>query len=108
MSAFYNPETYRKIIRDGKECWVYDWGKNADAKTFQYMLDRWEGTMQQFYYNADTNQFFLIDKQERFVMEIINPEVVKFLTKKVYMANINETFIELFTSLGKFKEIKYE
>lgn len=27
MSAYYNPETYRKIIRNGEECWVYDWAR---------------------------------------------------------------------------------
>ena len=37
MSAYYNPETYRKIIRNGEECWVYDWGKNADINSFNYM-----------------------------------------------------------------------
>lgn len=108
MSAYYNPETYKKIIRDGKECWVYDWGKNANADTFNRMLDRWEGTTQQFYYNSGTRQFFLIDRQERMVMEITNPAVVKFLEKNVYMADINETFIELFTLIGGFREVKYE
>ncbi len=108
MSVYYSPGTYKKIIRDGKECWVYDWGKNANIDTFNYMLDRWEGETQRFYYNGDTQQFFLIDKQEHLVMEIINPAVVKFIRENLYMANINETFIELFTSLGGFKEIKYE
>lgn len=43
MSVYYNPDTYRKIIRNGEECWVYDWGKNADINSFNYMLDRWGG-----------------------------------------------------------------
>ena len=108
MSVYYNPETYKKIIRDGKECWVYDWGKNMSIDKFNYMLDRWEGENQRFYYNGDTQQFFLINKQERLVMEIINTAVVKFLSENIYMANINETFIELFTLVGGFKETIYE
>ena len=78
MSVYYNPETYRKIIRNGEECWVYDWGKNADINSFNYMLDRWGGIQQRFLY------------------------------EHLYMANINETFIELFTSIGGFKTVKYE
>ena len=74
MSVYYNPDTYRKIIRNGEECWVY----------------------------------VLIDKQECTVMEISNPEVIRFLYEHLYMANINETFIELFTSIGGFKTVKYE
>ena len=108
MSIYYNPETYRKIIRNGEECWVYDWGKNADINSFNYMLDRWEGTQQQFFINGETKQYFLINKQERTVMEISNPEVIRFLYENLYMANINETFIELFTSIGGFKTVKYE
>ena len=101
-------DTYRKIIRNGEECWVYDWGKNADINSFNYMLDRWEGTQQQFFINGETKQYFLINKQERTVMEISNPEVIRFLYENLYMANINETFIELFTSIGGFKTVKYE
>ena len=108
MSVYYNPDTYRKIIRHGEECWVYDWGKNADINSFNYMLDRWEGTQQQFFINGETKQYFLINKQERTVMEISNPEVIRFLYENLYMANINETFIELFTSIGGFKTVKYE
>ena len=108
MAVDYNPETYKRIIRDGEECWVYDWCKNANIDTFNYMLERWGDEIQRFYYISDTQQFFLINKQERFVMKIINPTVVKFLRENFYMANINETFIELFTSIGKFNEIKYE
>ena len=108
MSAYYNPETYRKIIRNGEECWVYDWGKNADINSFNYMIDRWGGTQQKFFINGETRQYFLIDKQERTVMEILNPEVIRFLYEQLYMAEINETFIELFTSIGRFKTVKYE
>ena len=68
MSAYYNPETYRKIIRNGEECWVYDWGKNADINSFNYMIDRWGGTQQKFFINGETRQYFLIDKQERTVI----------------------------------------
>ena len=43
MSAYYNPETYRKIIRNGEECWVYDWGKNADINSVSYThLVHWD------------------------------------------------------------------
>ena len=86
MSAYYNPETYRKIIRNGEECWVYDWGKNADINSFNYMIDRWGGTQQKFFING----------------------VIRFLYEHLYMAEINETFIELFTSIGRFKTVKYE
>lgn len=41
-------------------------------------------------------------------MEILNPEVIRFLYEHLYMAEINETFIELFTSIGRFKTVKYE
>ncbi len=58
--------------------------------------------------NGETRQYFLIDKQERTVMEILNPEVIRFLYEHLYMAEINETFIELFTSIGRFKTVKYE
>lgn len=108
MSVYYNPDTYRKIIRNGEECWVYDWGKNADINSFNYMLDRWGGIQQKFFINGETRQYFLIDKQECTVMEISNPEVIRFLYEHLYMANINETFIELFTSIGGFKTVKYE
>lgn len=63
MSVYYNPDTYRKIIRNGEECWVYDWGKNADINSFNYMLDRWEGTQQQFLSMVrPSNIFLLINK----------------------------------------------
>ena len=45
-----------------------------DINSFNYMLDRWEGTQQQFFINGETKQYFLINKQERTVMEISNPE----------------------------------
>ena len=57
---------------------------------------------------ARPDNIFLIDKQERTVMEILNPEVIRFLYEHLYMAEINETFIELFTSIGRFKTVKYE
>ena len=41
MAVDYNPETYKRIIRDGEECRVYDWCKNANIDTFNYMLERW-------------------------------------------------------------------
>lgn len=50
MSVYYNPDTYRKIIRNGEECWVYDWGKNADINSFNYMLDRWGGIQHIIFY----------------------------------------------------------
>ena len=109
MSAYYNPETYRKIIRNGEECWVYDWGKNADINSFNYMIDRWGGTQRKnFFINGETRQYFLIDKQERTVMEILNPEVIRFLYEHLYMAEINETFIELVLpqSVG-LRSVKY-
>ena len=60
MSAYYNPETYRKIIRNGEECWVYDWGKNADINSFNYMLDRWGGIQQKFLSMARPDNIFLL------------------------------------------------
>lgn len=60
MSAYYNPETYRKIIRNGEECWVYDWGKNADINSFNYMIDRWGGTQQKFLSMARPDNIFLL------------------------------------------------
>lgn len=104
----YSPETYKKIVRDGKEVWVYDWGKSKSINDFNYMLDRWGGDSQRFYSNDETSQFFLIDKQQKYVMEIINPTVKDFFYHNVYMANINETFIELFVEVGKFEMKKWE
>ncbi|MCU1920532.1 hypothetical protein N2H43_00915 [Enterococcus faecium] len=60
MSVYYNPDTYRKIIRNGEECWVYDWGKNADINSFNYMLDRWGGIQQKFLSMARPDNIFLL------------------------------------------------
>lgn len=104
----YNPETYTKINRNGKEVWVYDWGKSKNIDDFNYMLDRWGGVVQRFYSNDDTKQYFLIDKQEKYVMEIVNPTIKGFFYNNVYMADINETFIDLFINIGGFQIRKWE
>lgn len=99
---------YTTIRRNGVECQVYDWGKYTTKESFEEMLDNWGGQKQHFFYNSCTKEWFLIDKQERVVINIKSKEVITFLTENVYAADINETFIELFEDKKTKEQLKKE
>lgn len=71
------------------------------------MIQKWP-TAQRFYWTGSgTNQYYLIDRQERTLMEITNPEVVKFLFTHMYIATVPQTFIDSFVNVCGFRKIKY-
>lgn len=41
-------DDYATIIRNGKECLVYDWSKNYTKNRFETMVEEWLGTGQGF------------------------------------------------------------
>ena len=49
-------DDYVTIIRNGKECLVYDWSKNYTKNRFETMVEEWLGTGQGFVRNSATNE----------------------------------------------------
>lgn len=94
---------YVTIIRNGKECLVYDWSKNHTKNTFDTMVEEWLGTGQGFVRNSATNEWFLIDADERVITRIKSEGVLRFLKEYVYAIDINETFIDMFINWGEFR-----
>ena len=96
-------DDYVTIIRNGKECLVYDWSKNYTKNRFETMVEEWLGTGQGFVHNSATNEWFLIDADERVITCIKSEEVLWFMKEYVYAMDINETFIDMFLNWGKFR-----
>jgi len=77
------------------------------AQEMDSMLDKWE-TSQRFYWTGEeTNQIYLINRQERTVIEIKNPEVVKFLYNNMYMRTAPKTFIDDLVNVLGFAKKEY-
>jgi len=78
-------DDYVTIIRNGKECLVYDWSKNYTKNRFETMVEEWLGTGQGFVRNSATNEWFLIDADERVITCIKSEEVLRFMKEYVYL-----------------------
>ena len=96
-------DDYVTIIRNGKECLVYNWSQNYTKDRFETMVEDWLGTGQGFVRNSATNEWFLIDADERVITCIKSEEVLWFMKEYVYAMDINETFIDMFLNWGKFR-----
>lgn len=91
-------ETMRNL--DGS---LYDWGKDVTKESFEIMLLRMN--VQTFVYEMQDNKFllYLIDRQKREIIKILNQQVIDFFKNKVYMVSINYTYINMFLEFGEFK-----
>lgn len=91
-------ETMRNL--DGS---LYDLGKDVTKESFEIMLLRMN--VQTFVYEMQDNKFllYLIDRQKREIIKILNQQVIDFFKNKVYMVSINYTYINMFLEFGEFK-----
>lgn len=61
----------------------------------------WDGA--RFCPNSATNEWFLIDADERVITRIKSEGVLRFMKEYVYAMDINETFIDMFLNWGEFR-----
>lgn len=74
---------------------------------FEDMLQKWTYA-QRFYWTGNvTNRIYLINKQEKTLMEIKNPEVFNFLFANMYIHSASQAFIDNFVNIGGFRKIEY-
>lgn len=91
-------ETMRNL--DGS---LYDWGTGVTKESFEIMLLRMN--VQTFVYEMQDDEIllYLIDRQEREIIKILNQQVINFFKNNVRMALINYTYINKFLEFGEFK-----
>lgn len=74
---------------------------------FEAMLQKWHSAQRFYWTGSVTNQFYLINRQERSVIEIKNQEVIKFLYTQMYIATVPNTFIDAFVNVWGFAKQEY-
>lgn len=82
---------------------LYNWAEGETKEKFERMLSCMN--TQTFVYERQDDEIllYLIDRQEREIIKILNQQVINFFENNVYMASINYTYINIFLEFGEFK-----
>lgn len=79
-----------------------EWDKGITKESFELRLAC--NDIQRFVYTMIDMKFtlYLIDRQKREVVKIINREITNFFYHKVYMAQIDPSEINVYLEIGNF------